>query len=331
MTEIRAAIYREFGKPQEVITVQDKSEDAGAPGSGEVRVKMRMAPINPADINKIEGRYGVKPELPAVGGIEGVGVIDALGTGVQGLREGTQVLLPPDIGTWRNAVSLPAESLLPLPVNLPPEKAAMLGVNPSTAYLMLKEFVELRPGDWVIQNAGNSNVGLCVSQIAAARGLKTISVARREEVFDTMKKHGADEVLLDDENVVDRVKELCGNNRPKLALNAVGGESALRIASCLAADGFHVTYGAMGKTPFRAPASLLIFKNITFRGFWVTRWKKTAGDQAMKDMIHELAQMTADGKLTSEIDTIYPLQDVVEALKHAQQGKRDGKVLLNLE
>jgi NADPH:quinone reductase-like Zn-dependent oxidoreductase len=292
---------------------------------------MQMAPINPADINKIEGRYGVKPELPAVGGIEGVGLIDAVGAGVDGLSDGTQVLLPPDIGTWRNAVTLPAENVLPLPVTLPPEKGAMLGVNPSTAYLMLKEFVDLEPGDWVIQNAGNSNVGLCVSQIAAARGLKTISVARREEVFDTMKKHGADEVLLDDENVVDRVKELCGKNRPKLALNAVGGESALRIASCLDADGFHVTYGAMGKTPFRAPASLLIFKNITFCGFWVTRWKKTAGDEAMKEMLHELAHMKADGKLTSEIDTVYPLEDVVKALEHAQQGKRSGKVLLNLE
>ncbi len=323
----KAAVYEEFGKPREVVAVQQT--EAPRPGPGEVRVKMQMAPINPADINKIEGKYGVRPELPAVGGIEGAGVVDAAGDGA-GLAEGTQVLLPPDLGTWRSEVTLPAEDVMPLPLNLPPEEAAMLGVNPSTAYLMLKEFVNLEEGDWVIQNAGNSNVGLCVSQIAKSLGVKTISLARREEVFELMKAHGADEVLLDEEGADKKVKELVGKNRPKLALNAVGGESALRIANTLATGGQHVTYGAMGRTPFRAPAGLLIFKDIHFHGFWVTRWKNSATREQALEMIGELARMMDRGELGGPIDTVYPLDDVREALIHAQKGERDGKILLRL-
>ncbi len=118
----------------------------------------------------------------------------------------------------------------------------------------------------MVQNAANSAVGRSVIQIARARGLKTLNVVRRPELIDELKALGADVVVTEDTDLRTSVEELCGGSRPRLALNAVGGASALNLANALADRGTHVTYGAMGRQPLKIPNGLLIFREITFRG-----------------------------------------------------------------
>jgi trans-2-enoyl-CoA reductase len=215
--------------------------------------------------------------------------------------------------------------LVPVPTTLDNEQAATVRINPGSALYMLREFVPLKAEEWVLQNAANSAVGRAVIQLARALGLRTINLVRRPELIDPLLADGADAVLLDDEHAVDRIRELAPNAR--FALNAVGGESALRLANALAESGTLVTYGAMGRQPLRLPNGLLIFKDLRVVGFWLSRWGQRATELEKAAMLNELMQHAVSGILKTEIEKSYRLAEVESALEHARQGRRSGKIL----
>src|SRR6187551_1214883 len=237
---INAAIYETHGNPADVLQVETRAWPK--PAAGEVVVKMQAAPINPADINQIEGKYPVRPELPATPGFEGAGTILELGANVKGLTSGALVILPHNVGTWRDAVAVKAHELVVVPDGIEPVQAAMLKINPLTAWRLLHDYVDLQKGDWLIQNAANSAAGRDVIQIAHELGYKTVNVVRRAELVDELRAEGGDVVVVDGENVRDEVAEDTERVRSRLALNAVGGEHAVRMAKTLASDGTIVTY-----------------------------------------------------------------------------------------
>src|SRR3954468_1945983 len=173
---ISAAVYETHGNPADVLRVDTRPWPT--PAANEVVVKMSAAPINPADLNQIEGKYPARAELPATPGFEGAGVVVELGADVHGLTSGTLVILPHNVGTWRDAVSVKAEDLVVVPDGIEPVQAAMLKINPLTAWRLLHDYVDLRKGDWVIQNAANSAAGRDVIQISHQLGYKTVSVVR---------------------------------------------------------------------------------------------------------------------------------------------------------
>ena len=300
-----------------------------APGAGEVLVRMLAAPVNPADLNVIEGTYGELPSLPCTIGNEGVGVVEQVGSSVHGLSVG-QTVLPLSFGTWAEKMVVPAESLIVLPDGLDPLQAAMLAVNPATAWRMLHDFALLEPGDWIVQNAANSGVGRAVIQLAKALGLRTLNVVRRVELVEELEKIGGDVVVTEETNLRDQVQALCGGKDPKLALNAVGGASALNLANALAAGSPLVTYGAMGRQPLKIPNSLLIFKNLSFHGFWLRRWKETASPTDVRETYQKLSAYLLAGVLHTPVHKTFPLSQALEAVAEAAREKRSGKVLLRM-
>lgn len=298
-------------------------------GANEVLVRMLAAPINPADLNVIEGTYGELPQLPCAIGNEGVGVIERIGDSVRGFAPG-QTVLPLAFGTWAEKMLVPAEALVALPEGLDPLQAAMLTVNPATAWRMLHDFVPLRPGDWIVQNAANSGVGRSVIQLAKALGLRTLDVVRRSELVGELLQMGADVVVTEEMDLRTEAVALCSGVLPRLALNAVGGASALNLANALGADAVHVTYGAMGRQPLKIPNGLLIFKNISFRGFWLRRWKETASSEEIRATYEKLAAYLAAGILHTPVYRVFPIEEVHHAITEAAQEKRVGKVLLRM-
>jgi trans-2-enoyl-CoA reductase len=300
-----------------------------APGAGEVLVRMLAAPVNPADLNVIEGTYGELPSLPCTIGNEGVGVVEQLGSSVHGLSVG-QTVLPLSFGAWAQKMVVPAESLIVLPDGLDPLQAAMLAVNPATAWRMLHDFARLEPGDWIVQNAANSGVGRAVIQLAKALGLRTLNIVRRVELVEELEKIGADVVITEETNLRDEVPVLCGGKAPKLALNAVGGASALNLANALGAGAPLVTYGAMGRQPLKIPNSLLIFKNLSFHGFWLRRWKETANPVDVRETYQKLSAYLLAGVLHTPVHKTFPLSQALEAVAEAAREKRSGKVLLRM-
>ena len=229
--------YSTFGAPTDVITLENTPQQVLT--DGEIRVRMLAAPINPADINFIQGTYGIRPELPCTPGIEGCGEI--IESRSSNFTNGDKVIFMERASTWAEEVICSAQTALKVPSETPTEQAAMIKVNPLTAWAMLTYFMDLPKGSWVIQNAGNSGVGVCVIQIAKLLGLRTISLVRREELITELQKLGGDVVLLDNTESITHIKETFKNELPTLALNAVGGDSALRLMDALASGGIHVT------------------------------------------------------------------------------------------
>jgi trans-2-enoyl-CoA reductase len=322
---INAVVYDTHGNPADVLRVE--SRPWPTPGPGEAVVKIRAAPINPADLNQIEGKYPVRAELPATPGFEGAGVVADLGANLTTVAVGDLVILPHNVGTWRDAVAVKAEDLVVVPAGIEPVDAAMLKINPMTAWRLLHDYVDLKKGDWLIQNAANSAAGRAVIQIARELGYKTVNVARRAELIDELRTEGGDVVLVDVENLRDEVKDATGGAPIRLGLNAVGGESALRLANCLAPGATLVTFGAMSLQPLKIPNGLLIFKDLRFRGIWINKWYDNATKDQRMEAFRALFEMAKRGLLKTKVEKAYPLSEAKVAVVHAAQGKRSGKII----
>jgi len=333
-TEATAIRYAAVGNPSNVLRVE-KEVIPSKVGPNEVIVKMKAAPINPADLNLVEGNYGVKPVLPAYAGNEGLGSIIAVGSAVKGLSVDDWVIPgQPGLGTWRTHLVAPATALLKVPKDILPEYLATLAVNPCTAYRLLQS-VPLKSGDVIIQNAGNSMVGVCVNQMAAARGIKSIAVIRArpdlDETVERLKAHGAYAVVTDEYLRTPAFKRLISDlPPPKLALNAVGGQVATDIARTLGQGGVMITYGGMSRQPVAIPTSLLIFKDIDARGFWMTRWLTQASEQERQQMLDDICAMYRQQKLRVWIEK-HPFSKFDIALTRAVEQRKDRKVLLTFE
>jgi trans-2-enoyl-CoA reductase len=326
---INAAVYAKHGNPADVLGVEQQPWPKPAPD--EAVVQMRAAPINPADLNQIEGKYPVRLELPATPGFEGAGIVVDLGANVTNLALGGLVILPHNVGTWRDAVAVKADELVAVPAGIEPVHAAMLKINPMTAWRLLHDYVELNRGDWLIQNAANSAAGRAVIQIAHELGYKTVNVVRRAELIDELRAEGGDVVIVDGENLRGEVKAATNGAPIRLGLNAVGGESALRLANCLAPGATLVTFGAMSLQPLKIPNGLLIFKDLRFRGIWINQWYDNATMQERTEAFRPLFEIAKRGLLKAKVEKAYPLSEANAAVTHAAQGKRSGKIIFKFE
>lgn len=332
------------GPPEDVVELQPC--EGASPGQGGVLVRMAAAAVNPADLNFIEGKYGRMPELPCVPGMEGAGFVEKRGPGVAEshpeLTEGALVMPLSGPGNWASRREVRAEDLLALPAGMAVEQAALLRVNPATAWGLLHAAGGApAPGSWVIQNAGSSAAGHCVIQVAKALGLKTLTFVRREESRAACLALGADLVFVDDAAGAEQARAALladsnaiaaadppGGNAPLLALNAVGGESALRLLDLLGPDGTHVTYGAMARQPLKVPNGMLIFKGLTLRGYWLTRQQASLTRGEITALYAKLAALVMQGGLVQQIAAAYPVAEYREALTHAARSGRNGKVVL---
>ncbi|PYJ25527.1 MAG: alcohol dehydrogenase [Verrucomicrobia bacterium] len=322
---INVAVYERHGNPPDVLRVE--SQPWPAPAPDEVVVKMRAAPINPADLNQIEGKYPVRPELPAIPGFEGAGVVVEIGADVKSVMNGALVIVPHNIGTWRDAIAVKADELVIIPAGIEPVDAAMLKINPMTAWRLLHDYVDLKKGDWLIQNAANSAAGRAVIQIARELSYKTVNVVRREELIDELRSEGGDVVLVNGENLREEVKNATSGAPIRLALNSVGGDSALRLANCLAPASTMVTFGAMSLQPLKIPNGLLIFKDLRFRGIWINKWYDNATKEQRMETFRSLFDMAKRGLLKAKVEKAYPLAEARAAVARAAQGKRSGKII----
>ncbi len=314
-----------FGEPSDVVE-RVEIPDPDAPIANEVLVAVEYAPINNADLLTIRGQYGVLPSLPTGLGIEGVGRILSVGEEVDHLKVGDRVLIPSSHSSWRERIVLPSTDLFPLPQDADPQQLSMLGINPPTGALLLSEYVKLSPGDWVIQNAGNSGVGRSVIAFAKDRGLRTVSLVRRQELIDELVAVGGDIVLVDGAGVSARVAQATGNAKIALALDGVGGEAMLSLSGCLAPGGTLVVYSAVSRKPGLASVVDIVFRNVMIRGFWVYSPEFRASPKVL-EAIKTGARLIAEGKLHMPVAATYPLIAVKEAIAHTQRG---GKVLFKL-
>lgn len=320
------AEYQHRGKvPQDVIEAVELTLPALP--SGQVLVKVLAAPINPSDVLTLTGEYGMLPPLPAIGGNEGVGRVEQLGDGVKHLKVGQTVLLPVGCGTWVTHLHAPADKLIPLP-DADPQQLAMMTINPPTASLLLSQFVDLQPGDWVIQNAANSGVGGYLIQLAKLRGFKTINVVRRESAIAGVQAEGGDVVLVDGPDLFKRVREATAGAPVMLGIDAIGGAATDHLAASLSEGGTLVNYGLMSGQPCQVSAASFVFRDVTLRGFWLAKWFQKATPAEQFKVFGELTQLITAGKLKARVAATFNLSQIKQAIAAAASGERDGKILI---
>ena len=266
-------IHSAYGKPGDVI--QTTTYELPELEPKQLLITMVYSPINPADINMLEGKYSIQPPLPCVLGNEGIGIVEAIGTDVSDTQVGDHVILPFRgtenwIGLWAEKIIAPETEVISIPKEIPLNQAAMLTINPITAHQLLTLFCDLEPGDTIVQNAGNSAVARWVITLAKKMGVSTINLVRNKRYTDELIALGATHVLVDTPGVSTKIKELCDSI--PLALNAVGGKSAIELLKSLSEQGTCVTYGAMSKEPITISNGQLIYKNLWLTGFNRTKW-----------------------------------------------------------
>jgi mitochondrial enoyl-[acyl-carrier protein] reductase / trans-2-enoyl-CoA reductase len=318
--------FTAFGVPHEVAACIDVP-DVGAPGADEVVIEVAAFPINPADLLTMTGGYAVRPQLPATLGAECVGRIAAVGSNVRHLVMGDRVI---NLGrdNWCQRRKVPAAQALKVPERADVLQLAMLKVNPATALLMLRSYVDLQPGDWVIQDAANSGVGTNLISLAKADGIRTANVVRRTSLTEPLEAIGADFVVVDGDDLATRVRQATGGAPIRLAIDAIGGAMVLRLADCLAEGGTVVNYGLLSGQPCQLGAHHTIFKGITLTGFWLQKALTSMARPELEELYGDLATRVADGTLKVEVEATYPIEEIKAALAHAGRESRSGKILV---
>ena len=318
---MRALQISAYGDPLNVLELVEIPEP-GVPGVGEVLIDVELAPLNLHDLLFIRGYFG-GPPTPTVVGNEGFGRVAAVGPGVTNVKVGDHVLTPVLGLSWRTRMIASAQGLFPLPDG-DRLQLAQLGSNPPTAALILSEYADLKPGDWAVQNAGNSGVGRSLIAIAKQRGIRTISFVRRPELIDELKAAGADVVLLDEPAAVEEAVRVIGKGSVRLAVDSVGGDATATLVQLLSDRGVLVSYAAASGRPMAINALNLIGKHLTVKGFFLGDFDYLS--KVLPAQI-EAAPLIASGALRVPVAAIYPMSKIKEAITHLLKG---GKVLIDI-
>lgn len=323
---MRAIVHSAFGDPAEVLHVEDAP--LPEPGAGQVRVRTLLSPIHNHDLWTVRGTYGFKPELPARAGTEAVGVVDAVGEGVENLSVGQRVATGGTFGVWAEYFIGHAAAMIPVPDAMDDVTASQLVSMPFSA-LSLIEFLELERGDWLVQNAANGAVGRLVAQLAVARGLNVLGLVRRDAGVSELEGLGIGNVVsTEGENWRERVADITGGAPIVAGVDSVGGAASGEVLSLLAENGTLVAFGAMASPIMEIASGDVIFKQATVKGFWGSKVSSSMAPARRGELLRELVTRIGEGVLTLPASHTFSFDEISDAARANFEPGRIGKVLL---
>lgn len=323
---MRAITHNTFGDPADVLQVTEK--EIPTPGPGQVRIRVTLATIHNHDLWTVKGSYGFVPDLPAAAGTEAVGIVDALGEGVEGLQVGQRVASGTSFGIWAEYALADASGLIPVPEQLSDESAAQLVAMPFSAISLL-DFLDMKPGEWLIQNSANGAVGRMLAQLAESRGIHVVGLVRRDAgVQELAAQNISGVVSTETPGWEKQVEEITGGASIAVALDSVGGSSAADLVKLLGEGGTLVSFGAMGNPIMEIPSGPVIFKHITVKGFWGSKVSREMSAEKKTQLFGELIARILDGTLTLPVDSTFDAADIVSAVRASNEPGRAGKVLI---
>ncbi|MGO2340508.1 MAG: zinc-binding dehydrogenase [Psychrobacter sp.] len=323
---MRSATYHSFGKPTDVLSLAESHTPE--PKEDEVRVKTILSSIHNHDLLTIRGQYGFKPTLPAIGGSEAVGIIDAVGDNVTTLKVGQRVAAASVQATWAEYFTAAEHMIFPVPDDLEDEMAAQLIAMPLSA-LMLIEFLALKRGEWVIHNAANGAVGKSLAMLAAARGIHTINVVRSSDAIKELESLGIkNNINSSDDDWKDQVRKILGEDKISAAVDSVGGDSSNDLLSLLCHGGTLASFGIMSGKPMVLDPTHIIFKQALIKGFWGSKISQEMSVENKQRLIDELIKHAINGNLKLPVEATFDLADITKAVDGKLQSGKKGKVLL---
>lgn len=322
---MKALVFEKPGTAHEVLQLHQVP--IPQPGPGEVRVKILASPINPADELFIGGKYRISPVLPQIAGLEGAGIIDRAGPGTN-YQPGMLVAFRHK-GLWAEYAVIPADKLIALPAGFPLAKASQLSLNPLTAYALLHE-AGAHTDDWLLLTAGNSAVSKIIIQLARLQGIRTIALIRNDEETEILKQLGATEVLnTRSANLLQEILTITNSKGAAALLDAVGGPLLSALFNAMATNGQVISYGLMDPAPVTYHNSVLIFKNLTVKGFGIDAWLQRNPGQK-QEAIDFLIKTIANDAFDMPVAASFALSNFKAAFEAHQLPSTKGKVLFSI-
>ncbi|WP_018546663.1 zinc-dependent alcohol dehydrogenase family protein [Streptomyces sp. LaPpAH-108] len=322
--------FDRLGGP-EVLHVREV--ETGAPGTGEVLVRVDAIGLNRADAMFREGSYFLQPSFPSSLGYEAAGTVEALGEGVTGLAVGDPVAVVPafsltDYGTYGDHVIVPASAVVPRPAALDPVTAAAVWMAYLTAYGALIDEGGLRPGDHVLLTAASGGVGLAAIQTARRIGVTPIATVRGTSKRQALLDAGAAHVIdTENEDLVARVKEITGGRGVQLAFDPVAGPGVDTLAQAIAPGGKLLVYGALDPRPTPLPNAAFYPDLLT--GMF-TMFRITADPERLRRAVAFVDAGLSDGSLAPVVDRTFDLDDVAAAHRYMESNAQTGKIVLTV-
>ena len=333
---MKALIFRETGEPKSVLKLAEIPTPPLAPGEALLRVL--LSPINPSDLHMVRGRYGYQPELPASPGAEGVGIVEAVGPGVQGPIVGTRVVFVHTWHTWREQIVCPVDRLVPVPDGLD-DPAAATSCTRSFDCMGIDEIKSQSQGGRLAPTDGGCiqrrEVGASIGAAVSIQDNQRHPAARAETIIRNL---GGNEVICTaDEDLSARLQELTAGKGVERAIDCVAGELGAEIARNLAPAGTMLVYGALSSHRQTDPAKFtmplfaprLIYSTATVRGWWLPRWVSSQPLAEVRAATSDLLTMLSNGALTPPAIVRYSFKDFQEAVRLADGEAGQQKVLLD--
>ncbi|MDA3921853.1 MAG: zinc-dependent alcohol dehydrogenase family protein [Salinisphaera sp.] len=327
----QAIRFHETGGP-EVLKYEDI--DVGHPGPGEVRIKVEAIGLNRAEVMFREGQYLEDPKLPAGIGYEGAGIIEAVGEGVECLREGDAVSVIPafsmnDYSLYAEQAIVPAHAVTPRPQGLDAVQASAVWMPFLTAYGALIEIGELGQGDAVIITAASSSVGLAAIQIANSVGAVSIAATRTSAKADELKKAGAAHVIATQEqDIAAEVMRITDNVGARLVFDPVAGPGLDALAEAMAPGGTLFVYGALAgeATPF--PLMTALGKGLSVRGY--TLFEVLGSAERFEHGKTFVTRGLESGDFSPIISRTFAFADMIDAHRYMESNQQFGKIVVTV-
>lgn len=292
----------------------------------EVLVKVMARPINPSDYMFIEGQYRTKPQLPQIAGLEGSGIISAVGQSVIGLKKGDHVAFR-GVGSWAEYITLKPESLIAVNRDMPFEQSAQLALNPVTAFALL-ELARLKPKGFLCISSATSALSAVIIQLAAQKGIQVIGLVRDIQHKEALLGLGAIAVLdQNDPELQANIMTITGEIGIAGFLDAVGGPLLSKIIRLMKPNGIIIVYGRLDPAPADFFNGEIIYRNLSIIGFGITQWLAEQTPIRKEEVFNLLINSIADKKLLLPETELYKLKDFRQAIE-ADKKKRTGKIVL---
>jgi NADPH:quinone reductase len=326
----RVVRFHEFGGPEQ-LRIEEFA--VGAPGAGEVRIRVEAIGLNRSEAMFRAGAYGQAPKLPSMIGYEGVGIVEALGTGVRGFSPGDRVCVMPNFrlgeyGLYGEQAIVPLRCLIAPPPGLSVIEAASIWMQYFTA-LAIYEIGHAVLGDAVLIRAASSSVGLAAIQLANWAGAVPIAATRTGAKAAALKAHGAKHVIATQESdLVAEVQRITGGKGVRIVFDPVGGPDVESLAQAAAEEGIIIIYGGLSGRPTPYPHWPAALKGLSLRG-WVASsiWNKPEKFARNRDLI---LKGLAEGRLKPVIAKTFPLGQIVEAHRYLESNQQLGKIVVTV-
>lgn len=320
---MKALIFEQTGLPAEVIQVREIS--VPSPKAHEVLIRVTARNINPADLMFVRGMYGIAPKLPSSAGFEACGVVEK-GDEAGKVKAGTRVMFTA-IGTWKEYLCLSTAAVIPVPDTMPDEVACQAFVNPMTAFAMLQKS-GLTSGQWLLVTAGASAFGKFAIQMAKAKGIRVVATVRHDSQKNVLEGLGVDLVVNSETEKLQKAVAEKTEDGVHVVFDAVGGVLGARALACLRPKGKMMVFGALALENLPINSGLLIFKNLSIEGFWLSTWVEEISEDEREEAFRSVFGFLLNDSSKIDIEGKFKLEEFSAALEAYEKPGRNGKILL---